>query len=94
MEIIIEKNKEYRIEQNGEIIKKSKQYYVENKEKIAKHDKQYYANNKNEIIKSHNNYNKNRRINNPIYRLIVNNSTGIHENLENQIIKQLIQLIF
>ena len=55
---------------------------MENKEKIAKRDKEYYANNKNEIIKRQNNYNKNRRINNPIYRLIVNNRTRIYDALK------------
>ena len=76
-EEILQDRKEYYEEHKEEKIEYNKQYYQENKETIFEKDKEYRAKNKFKIRKYHNDYNRNRRLNDPNYRLRTTVSANI-----------------
>ena len=75
-EINKQRNK-YFIEYRKTHKKQAKQYRDENKEQIKEHSSQYYSENKSEIIKQHNNYKRQKRRDDPRFRLNANMGRAI-----------------
>ena len=68
-EKIREKNKRYRENNKEKIREIKKQYYENNKGKIREMNKQYYENNKEKILERNRHYRRQKRKNDPEYRL-------------------------
>lgn len=75
-----EYQKEYSQKNKDKIKCRKSTYYTKNRDNINQRQKDYYQDNK----EKRNNYLKNRRINNPIFRLNSNLSTSIGNSLKSQ----------
>jgi hypothetical protein len=84
-----ERGKEYHIKNREKNLSRGKEYYIKNKEKQLSRHKEYNIKNKEKIQSYNNEYKRNRKLNDPIFKLVQTvrvrlceylNTTGITKN--------------
>jgi hypothetical protein len=77
-----ERGKKYHIKNREKLLSRRKEYYIKNKEKLLSRYKEYNIKNKEKLLSYNNEYKRNRKLNDPIFKLLQNVRVRLHEYLK------------